>query len=117
MNADHFIGVRTPAIHKIADKYYRTIKSESVDQRLALCEHLLKTMVYEHRITAFRWARLARKDYVDGHLQVFANWLDAYVDDWIDTVAIACARGNALQDPERNRSHTETVRRVSRWHI
>ena len=48
MNVDNFMGVRTPAIHKIAGKYYKTIKSQNIDQRLEMCQHLLKTRIYEH---------------------------------------------------------------------
>ena len=36
MNVDNFMGVRTPAIHKIAGKYYKTIKSQNIDQRLEM---------------------------------------------------------------------------------
>jgi 3-methyladenine DNA glycosylase AlkD len=84
MNVDNFWGVRTPAIHKIAGKHYKSLKSKSVDQRLEMCQHLLATRIYEHKIMAFRWAYLARKDYAPKHLAVFSGWLNEYVDDWID---------------------------------
>jgi 3-methyladenine DNA glycosylase AlkD len=84
MNVDNFWGVRTPAIHKIAGKYHKTFKSEPIDQRFEMCQHLLETRVYEHKIMAFRWAYLARKDFAPEHLVVFAGWLDKFIDDWID---------------------------------
>ncbi len=84
MNVDNFWGVRTPAIHKIAGKHYKTIKSRPVDERLQLSHHLLETRIYEHKIMAFRWAFLARKEYQKTHLEVFVGWLKKYVDDWID---------------------------------
>jgi 3-methyladenine DNA glycosylase AlkD len=84
MNVDNFWGVRTPTIHKVAGKYYKTLKSESIDERLEMCRHLLATRIYEHKIMAFRWAYLARKEYAPEHLAVFAAWLDEYIDDWID---------------------------------
>lgn len=84
MNVDHFLGVRTPKIHKIAGEHYRSIKSRSIDERLQLSESLLATRVYELKIAAFRWAYLARREYAIEHLVVFSRWLDEYVDDWID---------------------------------
>ncbi len=84
MNVDNFMGVRTPVIHRIAGKHYKTIKARNVDQRLEMCQLLLETRVYEEKIVAFRWAHLARREYLVKHLEVFANWLNQYVDDWID---------------------------------
>jgi 3-methyladenine DNA glycosylase AlkD len=44
----------------------------------------MESGIYEHRIISFRWAHLARKGYVIKHLAVFTDWLNNYVDDWID---------------------------------
>ena len=84
MNVDNFWGVRTPAVHKVAGRHYKGLKSTDVDGRLEMCQHLLATRVYEHKIMAFRWAYLARRDYEPQHLAVFSGWLNENVDDWID---------------------------------
>lgn len=84
MNVDNFWGVRTSTIHKIAGKHYKALKSQSMDERLELCQHLLNTGVYEHKIMAFRWAYLSRKEFTPEHLAIFTNWLSTDVDDWID---------------------------------
>jgi 3-methyladenine DNA glycosylase AlkD len=84
MNVDNFWGVRTPMIHKIAGKFYKTFQSENIAKRIVLAEYLLRTRIYEHKIMAFRWCYLARKDFSSSHLDVFAKWLDEYIDDWID---------------------------------
>ncbi len=84
MNVDNFWGVRTPAIHKVAGIHYKTIKTRPVDERFSICRQLLETGIYEHKIMAFRWAFLARKEYQKKHLEIFSGWLNTYVDDWID---------------------------------
>ena len=84
MNVDNFLGVRTPKIHKIAGKHYKSLESKSIDKRLELSGHFLATRFYEHKMIAFRWAHLARREYAIEHLAVFTEWLDEYVDDWID---------------------------------
>jgi hypothetical protein len=78
MRVDNFWGVRTPTIHQIAGKHYKEIKGFSLDQRLEVCQQLLTTGIYEHKIMAFRLAHLSRKDFDEKHLEVFAHWLDTY---------------------------------------
>jgi 3-methyladenine DNA glycosylase AlkD len=84
MNVDHFWGVRTPAIYKIAAKHFKALKPLSLDQRLSACEHLFATGLYEHRMIAIRWMRLSKNDFKPKHLQIFTNWLNKYIDDWTD---------------------------------
>jgi len=84
MNVDNFLGVRTPKIRKIANEYYKSIKSEQIDKRLEFCGDLLETKIYEHKIIAFHWAYRSRKDFELKHLDLFSTWLKIYVDDWID---------------------------------
>lgn len=84
MNVDNFLGVRTPTIHKIADKQFKELKSHYMDERLAYCGDLLSTNIYEHKIIAFRWAYLSRKEFTISHLDLFNSWLEKFVDDWID---------------------------------
>jgi 3-methyladenine DNA glycosylase AlkD len=73
-----------PIIHKVANAHYRKIKSLSIDDRLKVCAQLLKTLVYEHKIIAFRFGHLCRKEYASRHFRVLAGWLRKYVNDWSD---------------------------------
>lgn len=84
MNVDNFWGVRAPVIHKVAHKHYQQINPLDIEDRLTLCTHLLETGIYEHKITAFRWGHLCRKEYLDKHFRVLAGWLRKYVNDWSD---------------------------------
>jgi 3-methyladenine DNA glycosylase AlkD len=86
------------------------LKSKSIDERLELSGLLLATHVYEHKIIAFRWAYLARKEYEIKHLAVFRKWLGKYVNDWIDCddLCIHVVGEFFLQYPE-------TTNEVLRW--
>jgi 3-methyladenine DNA glycosylase AlkD len=84
MDVENFWGVRTPAIRTIGARHYKRLQALEIDRRLEVCRALLETRLYEHRIMAFHWAYLARRDHAARHLEVFASWLDEYVDDWID---------------------------------
>jgi 3-methyladenine DNA glycosylase AlkD len=117
MNVDRFMGVRTPAIHRIAGTYYRTIRSQPVDRRLELCEQLLQAGLYELKIAAFRWAHLARKEFANPHLDVFSTWLDRYVDDWIDCddLCIHVIGEFLLRYPERAIAVLDWTHSPNRW--
>lgn len=84
MEIDGYLGVRTPAVRKVANDYYKRIRDETVDRRLALCEGLLKEGVYELKVVAFHWASRCKRDYAPHHFRVFEGWLKRYVEDWID---------------------------------
>jgi len=117
MKVDKFWGVRTPTIHKVASQYFPEIKSMSVDQRLAVCDQLLATGVYEHKILAFRWARVSRKDFAEQHLTRFATWLDAHVSDWSDgdDLCIHVIGEYFVQYPVRTKAVLQWARSSNEW--
>lgn len=84
MDVSTFLGVRTPTIHKIANRYYKNLKLLPIAERLAAASFLLDTGIYELKITAFRWGYLSRNDLTAEHFSLLAGWLAQYVDDWID---------------------------------
>ncbi len=84
MDVSNFLGVRTPAIRKVANRYFKAIKPLNISLRLDACEALLEKHIYELKIAAFQWAHRCRDEFQADHLPVLTNWLDTYVDDWID---------------------------------
>jgi 3-methyladenine DNA glycosylase AlkD len=117
MQVDHFLGVRTPIIHRIADRHYRALRHLPLDERLALGHELLETRVYEHKIVAFRWGHLARRDFLDHHFPVLASWLDSYVDDWIDCddLCIHVLGEFLLRYPQRASELQSWTTSANRW--
>ncbi len=84
MEVEHFLGVRTPAIRKLAAAWHRPLRRVSLDALFMECEKLLDSGWYECRIIAFDWAFRRRQQLLPGHLDIFERWLMRYVDDWID---------------------------------
>ena len=80
MNIERFMGVRTPEIHRIAGQYYQNLKTEPIEQRLDQLERLPDTLVYGHKLMAFRWAHLARRQFAPEHQDTFSRRLETYVD-------------------------------------
>ncbi len=110
VDVDRFLGVRTPVIRRVAGEQYSTIKAEGVDLKLRLCEGLLETRLYEHKVVAFDWAYRCRREHREEHLDVFERWLDTYVDDWMDCDDLCThALGAFVVD------HPRQVSRVKGW--
>ena len=84
MDVSSFLGVRTPAIRKIASAHFRDVKDKTIGELLALCEQLLETGIYECKIIAFDWSYRYRRQLGSEHFVVLQHWLQKYVDDWTD---------------------------------
>jgi 3-methyladenine DNA glycosylase AlkD len=84
MDVSTFLGVRTPIVHRSANRHYKLLKSFPIEERLAACTTMLEAKIYELKVMAFRWAYLSRNDLAPVHLPVLAGWLARYIDDWID---------------------------------
>lgn len=111
------LGVRMPAVHRVAGRHYREFRHLPVDQRFALCGALLATRVYEHRLVAFRWAHLARNDHRFEHLALFAGWLSEHVEAWsdCDDLCVHVIGELFLRVPERAPEVATWTRSRNRW--
>lgn len=76
------LGVRTPTVRKIANKYWQDIKNLSKEEIFALCEKLLNKKTFEETIIAFAWARRQRANFTEKDFIIFEKWLKKYVDNW-----------------------------------
>ncbi|MDR6223504.1 DNA alkylation repair protein [Methanococcoides alaskense] len=82
MNVDSFLGVRMPIVRQIATREFD--KTKKINEILSICEELLNTGIYEHKIIAFLWAQKCKKDFLPEHFNTFYRWLSEYVNDWSD---------------------------------
>ena len=79
------IGIRTPIVRKIADKFFQTVKKQGIkdiDMILSYCERLLSERIIELRVIAFQWALKMKKKFQPKHFTVFEKWLQEYVTGW-----------------------------------
>lgn len=76
------IGVRTPIVRKIANKYYSDTKDLNKKEIFDLCEKLLEKRTYEETLIAFSWARKIRKGFEAKDFVRFEKWVKKYVDNW-----------------------------------
>ena len=76
------LGVRTPLIRKISQKYFSTIKERPKQEIFSLCEKLLQSGLGEERGVAFDWAYRLRKMFEKKDFSLFESWLKKYVTNW-----------------------------------
>jgi 3-methyladenine DNA glycosylase AlkD len=81
---DQLLGVRTANTRAIAAKHFPSLKPLGMPERLAACDALIATRLFEARIVAFDWAYRSRCLFEPQHLKHFYYWLAGYVDDWND---------------------------------
>lgn len=81
---DHLLGVRTPNTRAIAAKHFAQLKPMNMADRLACCDAVIETRIFEARIVAFDWAYRSKRLFEPKHLRHFFGWLAEYVDDWND---------------------------------
>ncbi len=115
MDVDHFLGVRTPVLRQIATRNFQ--KDKNTDETLAMCDELLATGVYEHKIVAFFWAHKCKRNYHPEHFVIFQRWLAVYVDDWIDcdTLCISVLGEFLVLYPEFQDTITEWAYSENKW--
>jgi 3-methyladenine DNA glycosylase AlkD len=77
-----FYGVESAVVRKIAEKYFKEIKSKDKKEIFSLCEKLLESNFGEEAAVAFEWAYSLRKEYEPADFQVFERWVQEYVDNW-----------------------------------
>lgn len=81
---DLLLGVRTANTRAIAARHFASIKPLPMPERLAACDALIETRIFEARIVAFDWADRSKRLFESKHLKHFYGWLAEYVDDWND---------------------------------
>jgi len=84
MDVSNYLGVRLPLVRKIANKHFKEISELDVDQVLEICDKLLESSIYEHKVIAFHWSYKCKKQFQSKHFKIFESWLKTYVDDWSD---------------------------------
>jgi len=84
MDVTNYLGVRIPFVRKIANKHFKEISQLDIDDIIKICNELLKTKIYEHKVIAFHWSYKCKKQFQSKHFKIFEGWLKTYVDDWSD---------------------------------
>ncbi|MCD8351618.1 MAG: DNA alkylation repair protein [Planctomycetaceae bacterium] len=78
----HCHGVKTIPTRTIGREVYKALKNTDKTTVFALCEQLWKGGMLEETFIACDWSYAVRKEYTPEDIDVFARWVDQYVDNW-----------------------------------
>ncbi|MDA1038629.1 MAG: DNA alkylation repair protein [bacterium] len=81
----NYIGVRTPAVRKIAKKHFKQVKKLGKEEVFKLAEELLERGTMEEGIIAFSWVYGMKTDFQAKDLIIFKRWILEYVHNWAHT--------------------------------
>ena len=77
-----FYGVSLGAVDKIANNYWKEIKSLEKREIFELCEDLFRSDYSEEATIASVWAPKLTSQFEPADLAIFKKWIDTYVNDW-----------------------------------
>ena len=75
-------GVKVPAVNKIANRYWKEIKSRDKQEIFALCEELYQSGYCEEAFVVSAWAPKLAGRYESSDIAVFRYWIDTYITNW-----------------------------------
>jgi 3-methyladenine DNA glycosylase AlkD len=77
-----FYGVSLGTVDKIANKYWKEIKSQEKQEIFDLCEDLFRSDYSEEAAIASYWTPKLTDKYELPDLALFKKWIDSYLNDW-----------------------------------
>ncbi len=77
-----YYGVKVPTVKRISKEYYKLIETKTKLEIFDLCEELWSTGYIEESFIACNWSYYLHERYEPGDFQVFAKWINKYVNNW-----------------------------------
>lgn len=77
-----FYGVKVPTVNKIGKSVFSSHNELSKEDIFSICEELWKSGVLEESFIACNWSYYLKDTYVAGDFDIFARWLNLYVNNW-----------------------------------
>lgn len=76
--------IKTKDVRKLSSRVYQSIKNESFEHKLELCERMLEERTWALGVIAYDIAFREREHYTHDTFEVFETWLIKYVTGWGD---------------------------------
>ncbi|HTY14891.1 MAG TPA: DNA alkylation repair protein [Methanoregulaceae archaeon] len=75
-------GVKTAKVGKIAQKYWKDIRSRNKEDIFGLCEELYRSQIMEEAFVVSNWVPHLKDRFQPGDFAVFERWIDTYISNW-----------------------------------
>jgi 3-methyladenine DNA glycosylase AlkD len=77
-----YYGVKTATVAKIAQKYWKGIKSRDKKEIFKLCEELYSSRYTEEAFIVSNWVPRLEDRFEREDFWVFLHWIDSYISNW-----------------------------------
>jgi 3-methyladenine DNA glycosylase AlkD len=77
-----YYGVKTAIVNRIADNYWKEIRSQSKEDIFALCTELFRSGFCEESFIAARWLAKMTDRFESGDIQAFHDWIEKHITNW-----------------------------------
>lgn len=77
-----YYGVKTGTVEKIANKYWKEIKSLSKHEIFDLCEDLFRSDYAEEAFVVSTWVPKLTDIFEPADLVLFRRWIDTFINNW-----------------------------------
>jgi 3-methyladenine DNA glycosylase AlkD len=103
-------GVKTGAVHKIAERYWSDVKLFSKEKIFALCEELFRSNYMEEAFVVSFWLPNLLEQLESDDLGLFKVWIEKYVNNWAKCDAFCNHTVGGLIE-----KHPESLSEVKSW--
>ncbi len=77
-----YYGVKTATVDKIAQKYWKDIKSRDKNEIFQLCKELYSSHITEEAFIVSNWVPRLTDRYEQEDFLIFFHWIDTYISNW-----------------------------------
>ncbi len=75
-------GVKTAVVRKISTDVFKSLDLKTKTDIFELCEILFQSGILEESFVAYHWSYSVRKQYEATDIDLFATWIDSYINNW-----------------------------------
>jgi 3-methyladenine DNA glycosylase AlkD len=110
-------GVKSAVVGRISREHYKNLPVKQKPEVFGLCEKLWRSGLMEESFIACNWSWSIRKEFEPGDFELFATWVDSYVNNWASCDTFCNHTVGALIEmfPDRITGLKNWARSSNRW--
>jgi 3-methyladenine DNA glycosylase AlkD len=110
-------GVKSATINRISREHYKNLPVKHKPEVFGLCEKLWRSGLMEESFIACNWSWFIRKEFEPADFELFAVWVDSYVNNWASCDTFCNHTVGTLIEmfPDRITGLKNWARSANRW--
>lgn len=110
-------GVKSAIVSRISREHYKNLPVKHKPEVFGLCEKLWRSGLMEESFIACNWSWFIRKEFESTDFELFAIWVDSYVNNWASCDTFCNHTVGTLIEmfPDRITGLKNWARSANRW--